>query len=154
MLVTTSKEHCSLKSWTSSWSWLVSIANLTHSKVIQEETVSTETWFRCLACGPCLWRVILINNWHRRAQFTVAAPSLGRWAWAVSKSQLSMSQGVAFWHGLCFSSCFQVPALNSCPDFPQCWTVTRKSKWKYALFFLSCFGSVFYCSNRKETRAS
>jgi hypothetical protein len=56
--------------------------------------------------------------------------------WKLNKD-LGISQEAVFLCGLCFSSCFQDPALSSCPDFfiEQWWTDTRM---KPTLFSTSC----------------
>ena len=50
--------------------------------------------------------------------------SLGRWSWVAWKSKpWGASKLAAHFHGLCLSSCLQVPASSSCSDFPT-WCAT------------------------------
>ena len=126
------KEHCSLKPWASSMTWLV---NLTQSqspgKRVSIETLLRSDWPVAHVCKELPWLIIDVGGPSTLWAAPPLPPPLGRWTWHVSESLLNLSQGseqvsciacklpVSFLHGLCFSSCLQVPALSSCPSFPQ-----------------------------------
>lgn len=81
-------------------------------------------------------------------------PPLGRVSWVGIQNQTEEVREPAHkqWlHGICFSSCLQVPpALSICLVFPQSWYA--KNKPNEPLPGLYCFCSVLYHSNRKQTR--
>lgn len=62
------------------------------------------------------------------------------------------SRGSTFLDGLCFSSCFQLPALHSCPEFPQWWDEMWKYKASNPLPLPCWLWPLFYHINQKLTR--
>lgn len=81
-------------------------------------------------------------------------PPLGRVSWVGIQNQTEEVREPAHkqWlHGICFSSCLQVPpALSFCLVFPQSWYA--KNRPNEPLPGPYCFCSVLYHSNRKQTR--
>lgn len=85
--------------------------------LLGRRTLNWGTVFSKLACGHvCIFWIK--TCW--RARPTVCVPPLGRCSWMYKKAhrKAMKSKPVSkLLHGLHFSSCLQVPALRSCPDF-------------------------------------
>lgn len=85
-----------------------------------------------------------------------AVLSVGRWCWVVWKSKLSKPgatrQEKMLLHGLYFSSCFQVPLLSSCPDFPHNGLLPESTRWNKPIPLQVTFGHDLYHSRRNQTR--
>lgn len=91
-----------------------------------------------MACWQICGTFFLIDNWYGRAQLPVGGSMPGQEVLSCKENRLrkpwGVSQYAALLHGLFTSSCPQVFALSSCPDF-----LLIVGWYNYKLFLNSLF---------------
>lgn len=95
--------------------------------------------------------IILINDWHGKAQLIEGGSIPGWWFWVSKEIRLSEPgrpcQEAALFHGLLLSSCLYVPVLTNLSDAQWCGSASKMNPTSP-----SCFWLCFHFSSRTLTK--